>query len=129
MRWFVWKIFAGAVIAFAAGCGGEAALRRTVQRVGAESLRTEVLEACREGFAAKTPQKISDERWPGTARAFKPMGMWAEPDGAYLLLDSDADGERGIFIPRILSETDPVCGPALTHKKLAAGVYSYDRKR
>ncbi|HTD68232.1 MAG TPA: hypothetical protein VK846_17040 [Candidatus Limnocylindria bacterium] len=57
------------------------------------------------------------------------MSLWAEPDGAYLLLDSDADGERGIYLPRILSEKDPLCSAMLKHVKLGEGVYWYEKKR
>lgn len=57
------------------------------------------------------------------------MGLWAELDGAYILIDSDADGERGLFLPRILSSQDPVCGPTLKHEKLAEGVYWYEKSR
>lgn len=94
-----------------------------------ETFRSETLSACREGFAMGGVQKVSQERWPATVRAFKPASLWAEPDGAYLLIHSDADGERGIYLPRIVSEKDPLCGPKLTHEKLGAGVYWYDRKR
>ncbi len=104
-------------------------MKRTVHKVGEEHLRAEALAACREGFAAGTAQKVSEERWPASVRAFHPLSLWAEPDGAYILLDSDADGERGVYLPRILSDNDPVCGPKLSHTKLGKGVYSYDRKR
>jgi hypothetical protein len=100
-----------------------------MREVGPEKLRNESLAACREGFKAGTAQKVPEERWPDSVRAFQPLGFWAEPDGAYILLDSDASGERGVYLPRILTDKDPLCGPALTHVKLAAGVYSYERKR
>ena len=111
------------------GCGEISKTRRAVSRIGAENLRREMLAVCREGFARGGAQKIAETNWPDSARAFHPLGLWAEPDGAYLLIDSDADGERGVFLPRILSEKDPLCSPALKHEKLAAGVYWYDRKR
>ena len=97
--------------------------------VDAQTLRAETLDACREGFATKVSRQVETNRWPKSARAFKPLGLWAEPDGAYLLIDSDADGERGIYLPRILSEKDPLCSPALKHVKLAEGVYWYEKKR
>jgi hypothetical protein len=111
------------------GCGEVSKARREVGRAGGEKLRREILAVCREGFAAGGAQRIPETNWPESARAFHPLGLWAEPDGAYLLIDSDADGERGIYLPRILSEKDPLCSPALKHQKLAAGVYWYDRKR
>src|SRR5687767_6998191 len=111
------------------GCSQQASLRRTLREVGPETLRRESLEVCRDHFGARKPQEIPEASWPASARAFKPLGLWAEPDGAYVLLDSDADGERGIFLPRIVSDKDPVCGPKLTHVKLAEGIYSYETKR
>jgi hypothetical protein len=119
-----------AIVLVCAGCGSrEAALRRTVAEVGAQQLRTDVLNACREGFAAGGAQKIAEARWPTSVRRFEPISLWAEPDGAYILMDSDADGERGVFLPRVDPDKDPLCGPKLTHVKLASGVYTYDRKR
>jgi hypothetical protein len=114
---------------FLLGCGDNARARRTLRKVGAQDLRAQALEACRDGFNAKTSIKIAPEHWPERVRAFEPLGLWAEPDGAYLLLDSDVDGERGIFLPRILSEKDPLCSPTLKHVKLADGVYWYEKKR
>jgi hypothetical protein len=114
---------------FLAGCGEQAAARRQVREIGPSKLRAEVLDACRAGFAANAPQKIPSERWPDSIRVFNPAALWAEPDGAYVLLDSDADGERGIYLPRILSDKDPLCGPTLRHVKWAEGVYWYEKKR
>jgi hypothetical protein len=116
-------------VALLPGCNERASLRRTLKKVGVEQFRSEVINICREGFVAGAVQKISKDRWPASLQAFEPMGLWAEPDGAYVLLDSDAGGERGIYLPRIVSEKDPLCGPRLTHEKLAVGVYWYDRKR
>ena len=104
-------------------------MRRTLRSVGPDKLRAETMQVCRNAFRQPAGQKIPDTDWPSSALAFKPLGLWAEPDGAYLLLDSDADGERGLYFPRIVSDKDPVCSPALTHEKLAQGVYWYDRKR
>ena len=130
MRGIAQSLLVAIVIAMsAAGCGVESAMRRTVREVGPDKLRSDSLGACREGFKAGTAQKVPEERWPDSVRAFQPLGLWAEPDGAYILLDSDAGGERGVFLPRILSDKDPLCGPTLTHVKLAEGVYSYERKR
>ena len=114
---------------FLCGCGDVSKARRTVEKVGAEQLRKETLAVCREGFARGGVSTVAKEQWPESARAFQPLNLFAEPDGAYLLLDSDAVGERGVYLPRILSETDPLCSPKLTHEKLGAGVYWYDRKR
>lgn len=111
------------------GCGEESKSRRILGQVGAQNLRTKTLAVCRDGFASGTPQKVAEDQWPESVRAFQPASLWAEPDGAYLLIYSDADGERGIYLPRILSDQDPVCGPTLQHVKLAEGVYTYDRKR
>jgi hypothetical protein len=112
-----------------AGCSDLSKIRHTLRDVGADKLRAQTLAVCREGFAAGSPARIDAARWPESARVFQPLGLWAEPDGAYLLIDSDADGERGIYLPRILSEKDPLCSPILKHVKLGAGVYWYDRKR
>ncbi len=114
---------------FLCGCGKVSQARRTVQKVGAEQLRKETLAVCREGFARGGVSAVAKEQWPESARAFQPLHVFAEPDGAYLLLDSDADGERGVYLPRILSETDPLCSSKLQHVKVGAGVYWYDRKR
>lgn len=111
------------------GCDQVSRARRTVQKVGAEPLRKETLAVCREGFVRGGVSAVVKEQWPESARAFQPLNLFAEPDGAYLLLDSDADGERGVYLPRIVSEKDPLCSPKLTHQKLGAGVYWYDRKR
>ena len=120
-------LFAGLLLV---GCGGGLNhIRRTLREVGAEKLRAQTLAVCREGFAAGVSTKIEASRWPATARPFEPLGLWAEPDGAYLLIDSDADGERGIYLPRILSDKDPLCSTTLKHVKLGDGVYWYDRKR
>ena len=111
------------------GCGEVAKSRRTLRSVGVEQLRAQALNVCRDGFASGAARKIEPENWPVTVRAFHPLGVWAEPDGAYILIESDGDGERGVYLPRLLSEKDPLCSPALKHEKLAAGVYWYDRKR
>jgi len=112
-----------------AACSDETKIHRTLRAVGAQTLRTQTLEACRDGFATKSAQKVEPARWPDSARAFQPLELWAEPDGAYLLIESDVDGERGVYLPRILSEKDPLCSPTLKHVKLAQGVYWYERKR
>jgi hypothetical protein len=117
------------LLMLATGCSDVVKSRRTVREVGAAKLREETLAVCREGFARGAPQSVAKSQWPPPVRAFQPLELWAEPDGAYLLLDSDADGERGIYLPRIISEKDPLCSPTLTHEKLAVGVYWYDRKR
>ena len=130
MRVLFRNVFVGLTLLLClSGCGKHASLRRTLREVGPEKLRTEMLAVCREGFARGTLQQVPPEQWPASARAFKPMGAWAEPDGGYILIDSDADGERGIYLPRILSDKDPLCGPALKHEKLAPGVYWYEKKR
>jgi hypothetical protein len=110
-------------------CGDHSALRRTLRKAGAPEFRSEALKACREGFATGSSQQVPKEQWPAAVRAFQPLGLWAEPDGAYLLIDSDADGERGLYLPRIVSEKDPLCSPALKHVKLAEGVYWYEKRR
>jgi hypothetical protein len=130
MRGGVCKFVTSALLTLVfAACSSETAIHHTLREVGAEALRNETLDACRPGFAAERSQRISEDRWPASARAFKPIEIWAEPDGAYILLDSDADGERGIYLPRILADKDPVCGPMLTHVKLVDGVYTYNKKR
>ena len=130
MRCFVQHMLLAIVIAMSMpGCGQESAIRRTVRGVGPDKLRSETLAACREGFRAGNVQKVREDHWPESVRAFNPLSLWAEPDGAYILLDSDAGGERGVYLPRILSDKDPICGPTLTHVKLAQGVYTYERKR
>jgi hypothetical protein len=111
------------------GCSDLSNIRHTLRDVGADKLRAQTLAVCRAGFAAGVSTKIETAHWPEPARAFEPLGLWAEPDGAYLLIDSDAEGERGIYLPRILSEKDPLCSATLTHVKLGEGVYWYDRKR
>lgn len=117
------------IVILGTGCGEIVKVRQTVRAVGPEKLREETLAACRDGFAAGVAQKVPEVRWPDAVRAFAPKSLWAEPDGAYLLLQTDADGERGVYIPRILSDEDPICTAKLTHEKLARGVYWYDRKR
>ncbi len=112
-----------------AGCSDLSKIRRTLRDVGTDQLRAQTMAVCREGFAAGVSTRVDAARWPESARAFAPLGLWAEPDGAYLLIDSDADGERGIYLPRILSEKDPLCSAILKHVKLGEGVYWYDRKR
>lgn len=118
-----------AVAVLLSGCGEQAKIHRTLRSVGAKNLRDETLAICREGFRSETSTKIEPPRWPDAVRAFNPLGLWAEPDGAYILIDSDPDGERGIFLPRVFSEKDPLCSPTLTHVKLGEGVYWYDKKR
>lgn len=117
-----------AALALFAGCSDETQLHRTVKAVGAGKLREQALAACNNQFPRSEPVKIN-EPWPPAIRAFQPMSVWAEPDGMYLLLDSDAGGERGVFIPRILSEKDPICSTRLKHVKLDSGVYWYERTR
>ena len=130
MRNVCWNFIAVILSALVlVACSDETEIHRTLRSVGPENLRAQTLATCREGFAANTSQKLPDDRWPEPVRAFKPMGLWAEPDGAYILIDTDADGERGIYLPRILSEKDPLCSPTLKHAKLAEGVYWYERKR
>jgi hypothetical protein len=116
-------------VIFITSCGQRTLTRSTLRRVGPEKLRAETIEVCRGAFRESSSQKIAHSQWPESVRLFKPLDLWAEPDGAYLLLDSDADGERGIYLPRIVSDKDPVCSPVLKHEKLAEGVYWYERKR
>lgn len=130
VRKFVRTFLSALLVAFLlTACGEHASLRRTLREVGAPEFRAATLEVCREGFATGASQEVPRERWPASVRAFEPMGLWAEPDGAYLLIDSDADGERGVYLPRIASDKDPLCGPTLKHVKLAEGVYWYEKKR
>jgi hypothetical protein len=110
-------------------CSDKTQIHRTVEAVGPQKLRNETMAVCREKFPRSAAVKIVEAEWPPTVRAFRPLSLWAEPDGAYILLDSDADGERGVFLPRVISEKDPICGPKLLHVKLADGVYWYERKR
>ena len=112
-----------------AGCGPEAQARRVLRGMPPSVFRTETLAACRAAFNPRDAVKLDEASWPESVRAFQPMSLWAEPDGAYLLIDSDADGEHGIYLPRVLSDKDPVCGPTLKHVKLAEGIYWYDRQR
>lgn len=118
-----------AVTLLLTGCGDLSKVRRTLREVSADKLRAQTIAVCREGFAAGVSTRIDAAHWPESARAFEPLGVWAEPDGAYLLIDSDADGERGLYLPRILSEKDPLCSATLKHVKLGEGVYWYDRRR
>lgn len=111
------------------GCGPEAGARRVLRGMPASAFRTETLAVCRGAFNPREAVKIDEANWPASVRAFQPLSLWAEPDGAYLLIDSDADGEHGVYLPRILSDKDPICGPSLKHVKLAEGIYWYDRKR
>ena len=117
------------LVSLIAGCGGETQIRRTLKVVGAAKLRQEAVASCGNEFPREGFVKIADAAWPPTVRAFRPKSVWTEPDGVYLLLDADADGERGVFVPRVVSEKDPVCGPKLKHVKLDTGVYWYERKR
>jgi hypothetical protein len=110
-------------------CSKEAEVRRALRSIGAEQLRAQVLKVCHDEFSSGASRKIPEDKWPDAVRSFHPLGLWAEPDGAYLLTDSDADGERGIYFPRVLSEKDPLCSPVLKHVKLAEGVYWYEKKR
>jgi hypothetical protein len=127
----LFRVFAVAMLAalFLAACSEQTSTRQKLRHAGAQKFRGEILEVCREGFASRSSQEIPAARWPDSARAFQPVGLWAEPDGAYLLLFSDADGERGIYFPRVLSDKDPLCGPTLKHEKWADGVYWYAKKR
>jgi hypothetical protein len=109
-------------------CGDASQIHRTLKAVGPDKLREQAVAACGNQFPRADAIKIV-EPWPPAVRAFRPLSVWAEPDGVYLLLDSDAAGERGVFVPRVLSETDPICGPKLKHVKLASGVYWYERAR
>ncbi len=117
------------VVALIAGCSDETQIHRTLKVVGAAKLRQEAIASCGNEFPREGFVKIADAAWPPTVRAFRPKGVWTEPDGVYLLLDADAGGERGVFVPRVVSDKDPVCGPKLKHVKLDAGVYWYERKR
>src|SRR5262245_46240700 len=88
------------------GCGEVSKARRALGKVGAEELRKEVLVASRESFASGGVQRIPETNWPASTLLFHPLGLWAEPDGAYLLIESDVAGERGLYLPRVLSEKD-----------------------
>jgi hypothetical protein len=125
VRTFLWVALAFLLM----GCGEQAGWRRTLRQVGGEKLRAEALRSCRDGFASGISREVPRENWPPSVQAFEPMGLWAEPDGAYVLINSDAAGERGLYFPRILSDKDPLCGPTLKHVKWAEGVYWYEKKR
>jgi hypothetical protein len=122
-------VLAAALILLTAGCSDEKQIQRTIKAIGAEKLRHESLAVCRGQFPREGALKIPNASWPPSIVALHPVSLWMEPDGAYALLHSDADGERGVYVPRILSEKDPICTPQLTHVKLAPGVYWYERKR
>lgn len=125
------RLFGLAIIPFflLTACGEQTAARRALKSIGSQKLRAESIHLWQDTFPQAGVQKIPEERWPETVRALGPLSAWAEPDGVYLLIDSDADGERGIYLPRIVSEKDPLCSPVLRHAKLAEGVYWYERKR
>ncbi len=127
--WTTRSLVLFAVTLLLTGCSDLSKIRRTLREVSADRLRAQTMAVCREGFAAGVSTRIEAAQWPEPARAFSPLGLWAEPDGAYLLIDSDADGERGLYLPRIVSEKDPLCSATLKHVKLGEGVYWYDRKR
>lgn len=130
MRLLIGKSIIALGIAFLlSGCGERSAWRGTLREVGPERFRSETLAVCRGAFVRGGIHEIPEQSWPGAARAFGPMGLWAEPDGAYVLINSDAGSERGLYLPRILSDKDPLCGPTLRHEKLAEGVYWYEKKR
>jgi hypothetical protein len=122
------RLLCSACVVILVGCSDESQLTRTVNAVGAGKLREQAIAACSNQFPRSAAVKIHPP-WPPAVRAFQPLSVWAEPDGIYLLLDSDAAGERGVFVPRVESETDPICGPKLKHAKLAPGIYWYDRGR
>jgi hypothetical protein len=115
--------------AFLSGCSDETQLHRTLKIVGAAKLRQEAMASCENQFPREGFVKMAETAWPPSVRAFRPMSVWTEPDGYYILLDTDAAAERGVFLPRIVSEKDPICSPKLTHVKLDTGVYWYERKR
>ena len=46
-----------------------------------------------------------------------------------VLMGRGTAAQREHYLPRILSEKDPLCSPALKHRKLAEGVYWYEKKR
>jgi hypothetical protein len=112
-----------------AACSDEAQIRRTLKAVGATKLRDESIVAARNEFPREGAAHITESNWPPAARAFRPAAVWTEADGVYLLLDSDAGGERGIFLPRVIGDKDPLCSPKLKHVKLDTGVYWFERKR
>lgn len=124
-RWFA----AFAFCLIFASCSDETQIHRTLKVVGAAKLRDESIAAASNKFPREGAAHISESNWPPAVRAFRPAAVWTEPDGVYLLLDSDADGERGIFLPRVIEDKDPLCSPKLKHVKLDAGVYWYERKR
>jgi hypothetical protein len=111
------------------GCSDQAQIQRTLKAVGAAKLRQESIASCGNEFPREGFVKIAEATWPPSVRAFRPMSVWTEPDGVYILLDTDAAAERGVFVPRVITEKDPVCGPKLLHVKLDSGVYWYERKR
>ena len=123
------RVLLAALVALSVGCSDETQLHRTLKAVGAAKLRNESLASCQNEFPREGFVKIADSNWPPTVRAFRPMSVWTEPDGYYILLDTDAAGERGVFLPRVVSDKDPICGPKLIHVKLDTGVYWYERKR
>jgi hypothetical protein len=127
--WRVIGTVSSLVLALFTGCSDETHIHRTLRAVGAQPLREQTLQACQDYFDATRAQKVPADKVPPPAQAFTPLSLWAEPDGAYLLIDSDVVGERGLYLPRVLSDKDPICGPKLTHVKLAEGVYWYERKR
>lgn len=116
-------------LALLAGCSDQTQIQRTVKAIGAAKLREQSIMSCSNVFPREGHVTIAESAWPPTVRAFRPMSVWTEPDGVYLLLDTDAAGERGVFVPRLVTEKDPICGPKLTHVKLDTGVYWYERKR
>jgi len=117
------------ILLVATGCSEQTEIHRTVNAVGAKKLRDEGVALAGGKFPESNAIKIPEDRWPPAVRACRPLSVWLEVDGVYLLIDSDADGERGIFLPRIYSEKDPVCTAKLKHVKLGDGVYWYDRRR
>lgn len=124
------RVFAALVLVVCfTACSDETKIHRTLKAVGAAKLRDESLTAVNKDFPREGVTQLAQTNWPPAVRAFQPMAVWTEPDGMYLLLDSDAGGERGIFLPRVVSDKDPVCNERLTHVKLDSGVYWYQRKR
>ncbi len=117
------------VVLILTGCSDQARARKALREVGAVEFRRQTMNVCRAGFASGITQKIPEASWPALVRPFQPMGLWAEPDGAYLLITTDVEGEHGVFLPRFDPEKDPLCGPTLKHEKMANGIYWYDRKR
>ena len=103
---------------------------KTVKRVTAKQLRTEVAVYYKDVFAGhrKTIVTLNPQYWSWSFNELHPERITAYPDGFAFCMETRGDAESGLYIVPLGMEHDPAPTPWASYEKLSEGIYWYSFK-